>query len=181
MLMALAITKTVEQELSLLTLMIILTALRFASNNTAEYEALIAGLQLARDMGATDINRISDSQLSISCYDSTTRGSERTIDSNIGNSYYLISRPFSEIFTTEVQREPSWMDPIVNFLKNVCLPAASRIRHRGTEGAKDKEPDEAEREKDKDREKVLDIKRGSEKSSTSGRGSEQSELETVSS
>lgn len=63
--MALAITKTVEQELSLLTLMIILTALRFASNNTAEYEALIAGLQLARDMGATDINRISDSQLSI--------------------------------------------------------------------------------------------------------------------
>lgn len=52
---------------------------------------------------------------------------------------------------------------------------------RGTEGAKDKEPDEAEREKDKDREKVLDVKRGSEKSSTSGRGSEQSELETDSS
>jgi len=43
-------------------------SLRFGfkvSNNQAEYEALIAGLELARDMGATDIVCRSDSQLTV--------------------------------------------------------------------------------------------------------------------
>lgn len=41
-------------------------ALKFnfkASNNVAEYEALIAGLLMAADSGATDVNIFSDSQL----------------------------------------------------------------------------------------------------------------------
>ena len=36
-----------------------------ASNNQAEYEALIVGLQLAREMGANDLIVKSDSQLLI--------------------------------------------------------------------------------------------------------------------
>ncbi|CAL8145589.1 unnamed protein product [Prunus armeniaca] len=42
------------------------TALRFkfhASNNEAEYEALLAGLRLAKEMGAEQIQIFSDSQL----------------------------------------------------------------------------------------------------------------------
>jgi len=43
-------------------------SLRFGfktSNNQAEYEALIAGLELARDMGAQDVIYKSDSQLTV--------------------------------------------------------------------------------------------------------------------
>ena len=43
-----------------------LYALKFgfeASNNEAEYEALIAGLKLARDIGARRIRALSDSML----------------------------------------------------------------------------------------------------------------------
>ena len=44
----------------------VLYALKFgfeASNNEAEYEALIAGLKLARDIGAKRIKALSDSML----------------------------------------------------------------------------------------------------------------------
>jgi len=43
-------------------------SLRFrfkTSNNQVEYEALIAGLELARDMGAGDVMCRSDSQLTV--------------------------------------------------------------------------------------------------------------------
>ena len=52
------------------------SALRFnfkASNNEAEYEALLAGLRLARHMGAHQLQVFSDSQLIVNQVSGTTR------------------------------------------------------------------------------------------------------------
>ncbi|XP_062014215.1 uncharacterized protein LOC133730684 [Rosa rugosa] len=47
-----------------------------------------------------------------------------------------IDRPFSEIFTTENQRLPSWMDPFIDYLSKGVEPThkavATRLRKRAT-------------------------------------------------
>ncbi|CAL8992900.1 unnamed protein product [Prunus brigantina] len=133
-------------------------ALRFkfhASNNEAEYEALLAGLRLAKEMGAMQIQIFSDSQLvvhqvnqdftakdvSMTAYLQHTRHLLTTFNA------YLISRvprsenrhrpeyPHGNLGSAQstraplicaIDHSPTWMDPILQFLQNRTLPADPR-------------------------------------------------------
>ncbi|XP_015969769.1 uncharacterized protein LOC107493196 [Arachis duranensis] len=132
------------------------------SNNQAEYEALIGGLTLAAEVGATRLEICSDSQI----VTSQVNGSYQAKDSLLQK--YLekvkdLSRKFEEITIQHIPRErntradllsklastkpgegnrsliqgkmkepavtlhlsklnPSWLDPIINFLENGKLP-----------------------------------------------------------
>nr|XP_027089516.1 uncharacterized protein LOC113710608 [Coffea arabica] len=129
-------------------------ALRFdfaASNNEAEYEAVIAGLQLARKLGAAHIMVYSDSQLVV-CqilgeYEAREEVMHRYLSKRIPRSQNrradalsrLASTSFSDLNKTvlvEVLAEPgyegeevypiypgdTWMGPLVRFLSRGELP-----------------------------------------------------------
>ena len=74
----------------------VLYALKFgfeASNNEAEYEALIAGLKLARDIGARRVKALSDSMLVVQ----QVRGKYETKGENMAK-YLGVVRPLLEEF-----------------------------------------------------------------------------------
>lgn len=74
-------------------------ALRFyfpASNNEAEYEALIAGLQIARKLGAKKIQAFGDSQLIVNQVNRTYEAKDATMKRYLDKVSTLI--PFFELF-----------------------------------------------------------------------------------
>ncbi|XP_024171606.1 uncharacterized protein LOC112177557 [Rosa chinensis] len=155
-----------------------------ASNNVAEYEALIAGIQLAKELGVTRLTIFSDSQLvvnqvcgdfhakepHISHYQALTKtllqrclpnhtialipGAQNNKadavaklatsppETNLGSLKVetldkpSIDKPFSEIFLTESECPPSWMDPFVDYLSKGIEPQdkiiATRLCRRAT-------------------------------------------------
>ncbi|XP_061993706.1 uncharacterized protein LOC133711622 [Rosa rugosa] len=155
-----------------------------ASNNAVEYEALIAGIQLAKELGVTSLEIFSDSQLVVnqvggdfqakephlSHYQSLTKAllqqcltsytialiaraqntktdavarlatSPPNTDIRSLKMEVLekpsIDKPFSEIFLTESQRPPSWMDLFIDCLSKGIEPSdraiTTRLRRRAT-------------------------------------------------
>ncbi|XP_061998892.1 uncharacterized protein LOC133716187 [Rosa rugosa] len=155
-----------------------------ASNNAAEYEALIADIQLAKELGVTRLAIFSDSQLVVnqvgddfqakephlSHYQSLAKAllqrclTNHTIalipraqnskadvvarlatsppNTNMGDLKLeildkpSIDKPFSEIFLTESERPPSWMDQFIDYLSKGIEPQdktiATRLRRRAT-------------------------------------------------
>ena len=78
----------------------VLYALKFgfeASNNKAEYEALIAGLKLAKDIGARRIRALSDSMLVVQ----QMRGEYETKGENM-DKYLEVVRRLPQEFATQV-------------------------------------------------------------------------------
>ncbi|CAL9010974.1 unnamed protein product [Prunus brigantina] len=122
-------------------------ALRFSfrtSNNEAEYEALLAGLRLAKSMSAIQISIHSDSQLIIrqiprsenSHADALSRLAS-AINDKIGRKVpvEILSQPSTTITEVcTVRYEDTWMSPIYAFLTNGTLPTdksqARKIRYR---------------------------------------------------
>ncbi|CAL2260015.1 unnamed protein product [Prunus armeniaca] len=131
-------------------------ALRFkfhASNNEAEYEALLAGLRLAKEMGAKQIQIFSDSQLVVhllttfnayligqvprsenSHADALARlasAMEQGISRNIHIEF--LDQPSTRVpLICVIDQSPTWMDPITQFLQNQTLPAdPAEARRRG--------------------------------------------------
>ncbi|XP_004292102.1 PREDICTED: uncharacterized protein LOC101304540 [Fragaria vesca subsp. vesca] len=140
------------------------------SNNAAEYEALIRGLQLAQEIGVKSVQVFSDSQLVVNQVSGTFEAKEPHLNSyqvlakaflsrfesatvtqiprkENSNAHALarlatgtrqkgrkkvkveildrpsISKTISEIFAITVgPREPTWMDPIIEFLKEGVRP-----------------------------------------------------------
>nr|KYP49822.1 Retrotransposable element Tf2 [Cajanus cajan] len=111
------------------------------TNNQAEYEALLAGLRLAHDLGARKVSCNSDSKLMISSFDefaiqhipreqntradllskpaSTKRpGHHRTIIQEILHSPSLDDK----VVNTSDNEERGWMTGIWNYLKSGTLP-----------------------------------------------------------
>ncbi|CAL9018618.1 unnamed protein product, partial [Prunus brigantina] len=131
-------------------------ALRFkfhASNNEAEYEALLAGLRLAKEMGARQIQIFSDSQLVVHQVnqDFTAKDVPRSenshadalarlasaIEQGIGRNIHMeiLDQPSTRApLICAIDHSPTWMDPILQFLQNQTLPAdpaeARRVRYR---------------------------------------------------
>ncbi|XP_022158591.1 uncharacterized protein LOC111025048 [Momordica charantia] len=106
-------------------------ALRFnfrTSNNEAEYEALLAGLRVARGLGAIHIKVFSDSQLVVNqikekyqTKDSRMEKSKQMYETDLARSVPVeildnpsILEPNLMVVDTP---EPSWMDPIMEFIK----------------------------------------------------------------
>ncbi|GAU42817.1 hypothetical protein TSUD_288450 [Trifolium subterraneum] len=129
------------------------------TNNQAEYEAFLAGLRLAEDMGAEEIKIFTDSQLVAS----QVSGEYQTKEERPLEYLNLIKTKLAKFKETEAQKsgqsiphsgnidktehrktvevmhicaidEQSWMSPVYNFLKSNTLPAdakeATKIRKR---------------------------------------------------
>ncbi|XP_004308476.1 PREDICTED: uncharacterized protein LOC101307062 [Fragaria vesca subsp. vesca] len=64
-----------------------------ASNNAAEYEALIGGLQLSRDIGVDRVEVFSDSQLVVNQVNGSFEAKEPQL-----NSYQALSKTFMQRF-----------------------------------------------------------------------------------
>ncbi|KAI5351002.1 hypothetical protein L3X38_003893 [Prunus dulcis] len=106
-------------------------ALRFnfqASNNEAEYEALLAGLHLAKEMDARQIQIFSDSQLVVHQVNQDFTAKDASMTAYLQHARHLLATFHAHAIS------PTWMDPILQFLQNQTLPAdpaeARRVRHR---------------------------------------------------
>ncbi|KAL1317601.1 uncharacterized protein LOC107640596 [Arachis ipaensis] len=137
------------------------------SNNQAEYEALLGGLALAREVGATRVEVCSDSQVITSHFNGTYQARDSLLQKYLGKVKEL-SKQFEEVMIQHVPRErntradllsklastkpgtgnqsliqglikepavvlqltqsePSWMDPIINFLEKAELPSDEKM------------------------------------------------------
>ncbi|XP_071912192.1 uncharacterized protein [Coffea arabica] len=110
-------------------------ALRFdfrASNNESEYEALIAGMEITRKLGARSIKIYSDSQLIVN---QIPRSQNRRDDAlsklastsagGIGREILVEmvkSRAYDQVSTAVIQVVSSWMDPVIQYLAQGELP-----------------------------------------------------------
>ncbi|XP_022864755.1 uncharacterized protein LOC111384672 [Olea europaea var. sylvestris] len=115
------------------------SAVRFGfkvTNNTAEYEALLVGLRLAKEMQVRRLHINSDSQLVNTHADALSK----LVNSK--DSELLAVVPIEHLFTPSieslkvmwVERTPTWMQPIITYLKDQVLPAnkdeAYKLRRR---------------------------------------------------
>ncbi|XP_072081107.1 uncharacterized protein [Arachis hypogaea] len=137
------------------------------SNNQSEYEALLGGLILAREVGATRIEVCSDSQVVTSQVNGTYQARDPLLQKYLEKVKEL-SKQFEEVTIQHVSREkntrvdllsklastkpgagnqsliqglvkepavvlqltqsePSWMDPIVDFLEKARLPSDDKL------------------------------------------------------
>ncbi|CAL2237942.1 unnamed protein product [Prunus armeniaca] len=114
-----------------------------ASNNEAKYEALLAGLRLAKEMGARQIQIFSDSQLVVHQVNQDFTAKDVSMTAYLQHTRHLLTT-FNAYFISQlstqtplicaIDHSPTWMDPILQFLQNQTLPAdpaeAQRVRYR---------------------------------------------------
>ncbi|XP_028121271.1 uncharacterized protein LOC114318561 [Camellia sinensis] len=117
-----------------------------ASNNKAEYEALPAGLHSAEQFSTEQLFVFSDSQLvvnQLSSWDKNIHADalaclNSSVDTKDARKVWVefVLEPsiVSSVLCSNL--EPSWMDPILAFLKSGTLPEdkkkANKVRHRST-------------------------------------------------
>ncbi|CAL2266568.1 unnamed protein product [Prunus armeniaca] len=105
-----------------------------SSNNVAEYEALLVGLRLAKEMGAKQLQIFSDSQLVIHQVnqDFTAKDTSMTaylqlalaLEQGIGRSIHIefLDQPSTQApLICTIDHSPTWIDPILQFLQNQTL------------------------------------------------------------
>jgi ribonuclease HI len=89
-------------------------AIGIATNNVAEYSALIAGLERARDIGVTELEVVSDSELMVK----QMRGEYRIKNEALGElaaRAARIARAIGDVTYTAVRREQNTLaDRLVN-------------------------------------------------------------------
>ncbi|XP_016648970.1 PREDICTED: uncharacterized protein LOC107880923 [Prunus mume] len=122
-------------------------ALRFnfrTSNNKAEYEALLAGIRLAKSMSAKQISIHSDSQLIVNQITANFAAKDASMSSYLSAAHQLLQRfqayEIQQIPSTKtaeactVRYEDTWMSPIYALLTNGTLPTdksqARKLRYR---------------------------------------------------
>ncbi|XP_020412006.1 uncharacterized protein LOC109947048 [Prunus persica] len=104
-----------------------------ASNNEAEYEALLAGLRLAKELTIKRLAIYSGSQLITNQASENTHADAlaslgSTLDSQFRRSIPVkhFDRPSIEeiepIDSMQIDEDPSWQDPIIDYLVNGNLP-----------------------------------------------------------
>ncbi|XP_016185156.1 uncharacterized protein LOC107626768 [Arachis ipaensis] len=98
------------------------------SNNQEEYKALLGGLILAQEVGATRLEVCSDSQVITSQVNGTYQARDSLLQKYLKKVKEL-SKQFEEGLVKEpavtlhlTKRDPSWMDPITDFLESGKLP-----------------------------------------------------------
>ncbi|XP_062114198.1 uncharacterized protein LOC133825247 [Humulus lupulus] len=106
-------------------------ALRFgfnASNNEAEYEALLAGLQLARDVRAISIDIYSDSQLVVNKNSNDDALAKLSIAKDVNTLNVIPVENLAQHSINEskkmllLNKTPFWMTPIATYLEKRMLP-----------------------------------------------------------
>ncbi|XP_021832749.1 uncharacterized protein LOC110772600 [Prunus avium] len=125
-------------------------AIRFGfrtSNNEAEYEALLAGLRLARSMGAIQISIYSDSQLIVNQVTANFAAKDASMTAYLTAAHQLLKKfqayeirqiPRNENSHADAlaRRNNTWMSPIHAYLTNGTLPEdkakARQLRYRST-------------------------------------------------
>ncbi|KAL5578569.1 hypothetical protein UlMin_020268 [Ulmus minor] len=121
-------------------------AVRFkfkATNNQAEYEALLSGLRLAKEVSARHLTIYSDSQLVVSQVNSEFQAKGEKMASYLEKEQLLKTVPIEILEVPSIDKPeqvgsivvcPCWMDPIISFLRDGTLPAdkfeARRLRFR---------------------------------------------------
>ncbi|KAM2478825.1 hypothetical protein PS1_002626 [Malus domestica] len=125
-------------------------AIRFkfkASNNEAEYEALLAGLRLAKHLGVKRIDIFSDSQLVVNQITQVPRAANShadvlahlasAVEDKIGRKLHveLLAAPSTMVAEVcNLQQGDSWITPIYKFLAHDTLPIdkvqAKQIRYK---------------------------------------------------
>uniref|UniRef100_A0A2N9J5E4 Integrase catalytic domain-containing protein n=1 Tax=Fagus sylvatica TaxID=28930 RepID=A0A2N9J5E4_FAGSY len=100
------------------------------TNNEAEYEALLAGLKMAKILGATELDVLSDSQLVVGQVNGDYEAKEgldqlaKSASSSAADDKIKIVQQ-SSLQATEmnpVHTEISWMTPIISYLQGETLP-----------------------------------------------------------
>ncbi|XP_077237336.1 uncharacterized protein LOC143879015 [Tasmannia lanceolata] len=98
-----------------------------ASNNEAEYEALITGIALATELRANRVRVHNDSQLVVSQVNGFSDAKEEWMIKYLEKeTSALRSFPNPSVEREEILQlnaEPSWMDPIAQYLKDGVLPS----------------------------------------------------------
>ncbi|XP_022848720.1 uncharacterized protein LOC111371032 [Olea europaea var. sylvestris] len=101
-----------------------------ATNNVAEYEALLLSLGLAREMQVKRLLISSDSQLVVSQW----QGLQTTHNSTIEHLLIPSTEAPNVMWVAETQGRPTWMQPILAYLKDQVHPAnkheAYKLRRR---------------------------------------------------
>nr|XP_025685154.1 uncharacterized protein LOC112785947 [Arachis hypogaea] len=100
------------------------------SNNQAEYEALLGGLTLAREVGVTRLEVCSDSQVVTSQVNGSYQARDPLLQKYLEKVRELTRQPVSHPGHGEGTNgcppfdgvKPSWLDPITNFLEYGKLP-----------------------------------------------------------
>uniref|UniRef100_A0A2N9GE62 Uncharacterized protein n=1 Tax=Fagus sylvatica TaxID=28930 RepID=A0A2N9GE62_FAGSY len=104
------------------------------TNNEAEYEALLTGLEMAKVLGATELEVLSDSQLVVGQVNGDYEAKEgrmqqadqlaKSASSSTSDDKIKVVQQ-SSLQTTEmnpVHAETSWMTPIISYLQRGTLP-----------------------------------------------------------
>uniref|UniRef100_A0A2N9F6A1 Uncharacterized protein n=1 Tax=Fagus sylvatica TaxID=28930 RepID=A0A2N9F6A1_FAGSY len=106
------------------------------TNNEAEYEALLTGLEMAKALGATELDVLSDSQLVVGQVNGDYEAKEGRMQRYLHQARHRISQfrepttrsrvvQQSSLQATEmnpVHVETSWMTPIISYLQRGTLP-----------------------------------------------------------
>ncbi|XP_071728711.1 uncharacterized protein [Rutidosis leptorrhynchoides] len=122
-------------------------ALRFVfpiSNNEAEYEALLSGLRIAEKMGVKALKVAVDSQLVANQLNETFEARDPEVDalsklasltfSHFAKDVWVegVEQKSTDVVAVPVKEVNTWMNPIINYLKDGTLPidsvAAQKIR-----------------------------------------------------
>uniref|UniRef100_A0A2N9G8J0 RNA-directed DNA polymerase n=1 Tax=Fagus sylvatica TaxID=28930 RepID=A0A2N9G8J0_FAGSY len=113
-----------------------------ASNNEAEYEALLIGLRSALRLGADRLQVFCDSQLVVNHISGEYSARDERMMTYLSITKSLLSKfesvqveqvlsaPSTLIDTVDrvcgTNMEPSWMDPLIAYLRDNCLPQDSK-------------------------------------------------------
>ncbi|GFZ05203.1 hypothetical protein Acr_17g0007750 [Actinidia rufa] len=102
-----------------------------ATNNEAEYEALLAGLRVATELGAQSLDIFSDSQLVVNQVQWEYLAKDARMIAYLDELAQALGSP-TQILQTE--ESPTWMDEIVDYLQEGTLPTdklqARRLQYR---------------------------------------------------
>ena len=97
-----------------------------ASNNEAEYESLIAGLRLARSIGARKISALSDSQLVTSQFHGEYEARNERMEAYL-TVLKEIAQQFDKFELTEIPRGDNTSADALAALASTSNPAVKRI------------------------------------------------------
>ncbi|KAL0434388.1 UNVERIFIED_CONTAM: hypothetical protein Slati_2773100 [Sesamum latifolium] len=108
-----------------------------ASNNEAEYEALVIGLRMAHEIGAKHLLAYSDSQLVVKQVEGTYEVKEETLRiAGQDTSPYIISLRPKPLAVQPITTGEDWRTPIIKWIEEGLLPEnrweAARLKTRAT-------------------------------------------------
>ncbi|XP_071738998.1 uncharacterized protein [Rutidosis leptorrhynchoides] len=113
-------------------------ALRFnfyVTNNEAEYEALLAGLNIARKMSIAKLRAFTDSQLVANQFNGSFEAHDSSMQKYLQllkeltvqfEHFELAQVPISHNKKADALKQPNWMEPILRYIRNSVMLSDKR-------------------------------------------------------